>query len=219
MNVRYLILPADRRPSVPARLLASSGRHRLYEVKTTGYLQVVDRAPAIEADRTNLEEKTRSFSRSDLASRSIYPGIAFAGGQGPPPTFTGASPPPGTPGRVLSQGATPANGVFSGTVVANRAAVVLLKSSYDRRWTATVDGESVKPVMMAPSLVGVDVPQGRHVVRFEYKPYGKYPLLLSLGLISLLGLGLYPHRAAIAARLSAKAGGAATEPHLDRRPS
>jgi Gpi18-like mannosyltransferase len=211
-NVRYLILPSDRQPSVPARLLTSSGRHRLYEVETTGYLQVVDRAPAIPANRTNLEQASLAFRRSGLASQAIYPGVAFAGGQAPQPTFTGASPPSGPPGRVLRQTATPQDGVFTATVEANRTAVVLLKATYDRRWTATVDGSPMKAAMMAPSLVGVEVPAGRHVVRFKYEPYDRYPLLLALGAITLLGLALYPRRAAL--RLGFRAG----RPRVEKEP-
>ncbi len=199
-NIHYLILPADHKPSVPAKLIASSGRHRLWEVATTGYTQVVDRAEAIAADRTNLQQATVAFRRSDLASRGIYPGIAFAGGEAPAPTFSGAKPVSAPPGRVLRQGATPADGIFTATVVANRPSVALLKSSYDPRWTATVDGRSVKPVMMAPSLVGVDVPAGRHDVRFAYRPYGRYPLLLGVGLITLLGLATWPRRSSLRGR-------------------
>ena len=51
--------------------------------------------------------------------------------------------------------------------------------------------------MMAPSLVGVEVPAGRHVVRFEYEPYGHYPLLLGIGALTLLGLVIFPRRAAL----------------------
>jgi hypothetical protein len=191
-NIRYLLTPSDHKPSVPAKLIATRGRHQLWRVSTTGYLQVVDRAAAVEADRTNLEEATRAFRQSDLASRGIYPGVAFAGATAPPPTFTGATPPAGPPGQVVRQGATLQDGIFTGTVEANRPAVVLLKASYDRRWTATVDGLPVKPVMMAPSLVGVDVPTGRHVVRFRYDPVDDYPLLLGVGLLTLLGLVLVP---------------------------
>ena len=193
-DVRWLILPSGRRPSVPAKLVTSSGRHRLWQVATTGYLQVVDRAPAIVADRTNLDPATRAFRQSDLASRGIYPGIAFAGGKAPPPTFAGPTPPAGPAGRVLRQSARLQDGVFGGTVVANRPAVVLLKTSYDPRWSATVDGLPVKPVMMAPSLVGVAVPAGRHEVELVYQPYDHYPLLFAIGAITLLGLALYPRR-------------------------
>jgi hypothetical protein len=51
--------------------------------------------------------------------------------------------------------------------------------------------------MMAPSLVGVEVPAGRHVVRFKYKPYSHYPLLLTIGALTLWGLLLYPRREAV----------------------
>ncbi|HEU0303755.1 MAG TPA: DUF6541 family protein [Gaiellaceae bacterium] len=194
-DVRYLLLPADRQPPVPARLIASRGRHRLYEVETSGYFQVVDRAPAVEADRTNLQIATRAFRDSDLASRGVYPGIAFAGGDAPEPTFSGDEPPPGSAGRVVAQRAELESGVFTATVEAARPAVALLKATYDPRWTATVDGAEVEPTMMAPSLVGVDVPAGRHDVRFRYEPYGQYPLLIAVGVLTLLGLALYPRQA------------------------
>jgi hypothetical protein len=189
-DVRYLILPSDRPPPVQATEIASSGRHRLYEVQTSGYFQVADRAAAIEADRTNLQAATREFRDSDLASRGVYPGIAFAGDDGPPPTFAGAAAPAGAPGRVLGQSAVPEDGDFMATVVADRPAVALLKATYDPRWTATVDGVPVEPVMMAPSLVGVDVPAGRHDVRFRYQPYEHYPELIAIGLLTLIGLAL-----------------------------
>jgi Gpi18-like mannosyltransferase len=160
-NVRYLILPSDRRPGVSARLLAGSGRYRLWEVKTSGYFQVVDRAPAVSADRTDVEAATRAFRESKLASRDIYPGVAFAGGRRPPPTFAGSALPHRRPGSVVSQSQVLRNGAALATVQANRRAVVLLKATFDPRWTVTVDGRRAKPTMMAPSLVGVEVPKGR----------------------------------------------------------
>jgi hypothetical protein len=202
LNIRYVIVPSDRKPTVPARLIASSGRHRLYQVRTSGYLQVVDRAPSVSANRTDIEQATKDFRNSNLASRGVYPGVAFAGAAAPAPTFPGTSAPSGRPGGVVSQSNTLQDGVFSGTVQANRAAVVLLKATYDPRWTVTVDGLPAKPVMMAPSLVGADVPAGRHVVRFRYAPYGHYPLLLAIGALTLLGLALYPRRARARALLS-----------------
>jgi Gpi18-like mannosyltransferase len=205
LNVRYLILPFDHPPPVPAKLIASAGRHRLYEVPTTGYLQVVDRSSPIAANRTDVEQATRSWRESQLVSQAIYPGIGWDGAQGPLPTFGGARPPAGSPGRVLTQSSKLQDGVFAGTVDASRTAVVLLKATYDPRWTATVDGRSVKPVMMAPSLVGVEVPPGRHEVRFKYRPYGGYPVLLAIGALTLLGLAAFPRRAALKSRFTAAA--------------
>ena len=193
-GVRYLLLPSDRPPPVPARLVAQAGRHRLYEVPTSGYVQVVDRASPVAADRTNLADAVLPFMQSSLASRGVYPGVTFAGGKAPQPTFAGANPPPGPAGRVLSQRARLEDGVVDTRVRANRRAVVLLKASFDPRWTATVDGSPAKPSLLAPSLVGVTVPAGDHVVEFRYRPYAHYPLLLALGALTLLALALLPYR-------------------------
>jgi hypothetical protein len=206
-NVRYLILPVDQQPRVRARLVASSGGHRLYEVRTTGYLQVVDRSSPIAADRTDLELSTRSFRNSNDASRGTYPGIGFAGDEGPPALDTG----PGPAGIVLAQSATIQDGVFSASVEANRRAVVLLKATYDPRWTATVDGVPAKPTMMAPSLVGVEVPAGRHSVRFRYAPYAHYPLLVTVGLLTLLGLAIVDRRELLPAGIGHRIGRTAPE--------
>jgi Gpi18-like mannosyltransferase len=195
LDVRYLLVPADRRPPVPATLLAASGGNRLYQVATSGYFQVVDRSAPIAENRANVEQASRGWRDSDLASQAIYPGVAFAGAAGPPPTFAGAAPPAGAPGRVASQHERLQDGVFAATVVAQRPAVVLLKATYDPRWRATVDGLQARPVMMAPSLIGVAVPAGRHVVRFHYEPESDYPLLLGLGALALAGLAVWSRRA------------------------
>jgi uncharacterized membrane protein YfhO len=74
---------------------------------------------------------------------------------------------------------------------------VLLKATYDPRWSVTLDGLRAKPEMMAPSLVGVEVPPGKHVVRFRYVPYSHYPVLLAIGALTLLALALIPRRHAL----------------------
>jgi Gpi18-like mannosyltransferase len=191
-NVRYLILPSDRKPAVPATLLASSGRHRLWRVRTSGYFQVVDRAAPIAANRALLAQAVLGWMRSDLASRGLYPGVTFPGEPAAPPTFAGSTPPHESPGTVVTQSATPQDGVFDATVDARRPAVALLKATYDPRWTATVDGTRAKPTMMAPSLIGVDIPVGKHEVRFYYKAYAHYPLLLAIGGLTLLALAFVP---------------------------
>jgi len=193
LNVRYIILPSERTPTVPAQLIARSGRHSLYQVSTSGYFQVVDRAGTIITDRANIKPATNDFRSSDQALRGIYPGVAFAGGPAPPATFQDVMP-SGSPGEILAQTQTMQDGVFNAAVQMNRPAAVLLKATYDPRWTATVDSNEVKPVMMAPSLVGVDVPSGIHTIAFRYKPYAGYPLLLAIGALALIGLILVPRR-------------------------
>jgi hypothetical protein len=206
LNIRYVLVPSDRKPSVPAKLIASAGPNRLYEVHTSGYFQVVDRAASVSANRTNIEQATKDFRNSQLALRGIYPSVAFAGASPLPPTYSGTTPPAGPAGTVVTQSNTLQDGVFDATVKARRRAVVLLKATYDPRWTVTVDGLRAKPEMMAPSLVGVEVPPGRHVVRFKYVPYSHYPVLLAIGALTLLALILVPRRKTLRRRLASPRG-------------
>jgi hypothetical protein len=201
LGIRYLLLPNDRTPPVSATFIASAGRSRLYRVATSGYFQVVDRIAAITADRTDLEQASSSWRGSDYATRNLYPGVAFAGGAAPLPTISGSVAPVGAPGAVVSTADDPSGGSFAAKVQLRRRAVVLLKASYDPSWTVTVDGTSEAPVMMAPSLVGVEVGQGRHVVRFRYAPYGAYPELLALGLLVALALAAVPRSSVLRRRL------------------
>ncbi len=202
MNMKYVILPSNRKPAVPAKLLDEAGRHRLYEVGTTGYFQVIDIIDQISANRTNLRETTREFRYSDRATHDEYPAVAFNGTPAAEPTYTSPAPPPGPAGIVVEQHDTDAtDGSFRATVRAFRPAAVLLKESFDPRWSVTIDGSAAKPVMLAPSLVGVEVPAGTHEIAFQYKKYPHYPLLVAIGVGTLLGLAIWPRRDALAARV------------------
>ena len=86
----------------------------------------------------------------------------------------------------------PDDGVFGGTVVANRPAVVMLKATYHPRWKVTVDGKPAKTQMLAPSFVGVAVPAGPTLVEFRYEPYPDYWLLFLIGVLTLVALAVVP---------------------------
>jgi len=185
-NVRYLVLPEDRQPSVAATLLESSGRHRLYEVATSGYVDVVDRVGSVAADRSNLAARTTEFRTSQNALAGVYPGIAFDGRAAAADTFNGT--PPQRPGTVTSQSHQRRDGVFTAEVSMDRQGVVLAKTTYDPGWRAFVDGVERPTTFMAPSFVGVDVEAGMHEVRFEYRPYSLYPLWWAVAVATLVAL-------------------------------
>src|SRR2546430_14621764 len=125
LNIRYVIVPFDRKPTVPAKLIAKAGPHRLYEVHTSGYFQAADRAGSVSANRTNIEQATRDFRNSNLALRGIYPSVALAGARPRPPTFAGTNPPPGPAGMGVMQKHTLHDGHFHSTVDGVRRAVVV----------------------------------------------------------------------------------------------
>jgi hypothetical protein len=193
LDVRYLIYPADRQPAVPATRLAQQGRHVLWRVDTSGYVQLVDVVPPpAVADRTNIGRQMESFLGSGLAGRGEYEAVAWAGAPAAPPTVAGAEAPSGSPGAVLNETVDLSDGRVTALVRADRPVAVLLKSSFDPRWQVTVDGVSVDPQMFAPSFVGREVSAGVHAVTFMYAPFPRYDLLFTFGILSLLALQLGP---------------------------
>jgi hypothetical protein len=195
-NVRYLLLPVDMAPPVPAQRLAQRGRHALWTVATSGYLQVIDTiAPPIIADRKDIGGQTLPFTRSPLLAAHLHPTVAFNGAQAADPTVAPGATPTGPAGTVTIEVARPDDGVYSGEIIANRVAVVLLKTTFEPRWRTTIDGIPVQPQMIAPDFVGVAVSPGPHSIEFRYIPISYYPELLGLGLLALAGLHFGPRLA------------------------
>lgn len=188
-NLRYLILPADRVPAVPATVVAIQGRHRLWQVQTSGYFEVVDTiGPAIVADRYNIGRQMAAFLKSNELTQRQFPTVAYGGRAAAVPTLAPGASVQGPAGTVAVESSSPNDGVFRADVVATRLAAVLLKSTYDPRWKVTLDGVEVQPEMVAPGLVAATVTPGRHSIEFRYVPYSGYPLLFGLGLVTLVGL-------------------------------
>jgi hypothetical protein len=185
-GVRYLLLPPDREPAVPATLLAQLGRHRLFEVTGAGgYVEVADAATVVTTDRAHVAAAAAPFLGSTLVREGVFPTVAFGGRAAAPATVSVLGRPAGPAGRVEQEVDLGADGRYAARVVAARPAIVVLKASYDPHWHATVDGHRVRPFMVAPSFVAVAVPAGGHAVEFAYGGYPGYPLLFALGLLAL----------------------------------
>ena len=92
LDIGYLILPTDRPPPVPATFLDGRGRHRLWQVGTPAYMQVVDTVEPVAATRRNLGDAMLPFLRSDLPGRNLYPTVALGGRQAATPTPTRSAP-------------------------------------------------------------------------------------------------------------------------------
>jgi hypothetical protein len=195
LNVRYLLLPADRKPPVQAEFVARAGRHTLWQRETSGYIDVVDTSGTITADRATLGPAMTEFLRSDRAARGVYPTVAFNDRPAAEPTRSGSSLPDSPAGRVTDIKEDPQGGVYTATIRANRKAVVLLKSSFDPGWTVEIDGKSMPGQMIGPSLVGRTVEAGRHEVRFVYNVVPYHWFLFLLGLITIAVLWVHQRRA------------------------
>ena len=86
-NVRYILMPSGMPPPVPATLLASSGRHRLWSVATSGYLQVVDTAGIVEADSADMATQMQPYLRSAAFQQGELATVAFDGSPAALPTL------------------------------------------------------------------------------------------------------------------------------------
>jgi len=179
-DVRSIVLPEGRTPPALAKEVARRGRHVLWEMPTGGYVEVVDVLPAIEADRTNLGVRMAEWLRSDQPAEGLHPGVEFAGRPTAPPTAGD-----GSPGRVVEQTTDLREGEASARVRMEREGAVMLKTSFDPRWQVTVDDLPAEPFMIAPSFVGVLVPEGGHRIEFTYEPYPRYDVLLLVGALAL----------------------------------
>jgi hypothetical protein len=192
-NVKYMILPQGHAPPSESKLIASSGRHRLYEMPTTGYLEVVDTvSPPISADRATMDQQPTAFLNSGLPYKKRFPTVSYDGEPAARASLPLSADPSSPAGSVDSQYALPDDGTFGGIVTANRRAVVLLKASYHPRWHVTVDGRPARTQMVAPGMVAVPVPEGTHRVEFVYEPYPHYLLLFAVGGLAILLLALFP---------------------------
>jgi len=192
-NIRYLVLPQDHKPSVPATLLGQRGRHRLYTVSAGSYIQVVDTVPPpLVEDNGNIGAQSSPFMESPQLAHSQYLPVAFNGAEAASPTLPDPEHVAGVAGVVESQFQSLDDGLFSATIVAGRPATALLKVDFDPRMRATVDGVPVATQMLSPAFIGVPVSPGRHVVAFSYSSYEHYPLLFSIAGATLVALAVGP---------------------------
>ena len=198
--VRYLVLEDDRSPPANADRLAQRGRHVLWEMPGSDYIDLVDVLAPIEAGRTNLGLNVADWMRSEQVGRGLHPGIAFEGHPAPEPTLGPGEAPDDPPGIVVDQEVDLQDGFARATVVADRPSFVMLKTSFDPRWQVSLDGQPVEPEMIAPSFVGRSVSSGEHVVTFDYEPFPRYDLLLLVGAATLVALAVVPRLVARARR-------------------
>jgi hypothetical protein len=192
-NVKYLLLATGQKPPVEsATLLAQRGDYALYQVETSGYLEVVDTTDPVAANQGDMVKVMKPYLKSSAVAQLRHPLVAFAGKSTPSPSLSSDAPYTGPPGRVDDSTVDFDNARFAGHVHAARPAWVMLKESYYPHWTATVDGHPVKTQMLAPSFVGVPVPAGDHYVAFQYRPTHSYPIYLAIGVLTLLALVFVP---------------------------
>ena len=191
-NVRYVVAPEDRDFPAFVQPLQQFGRHRLYQVETTGYFDLVGSSLEFTGGRTDFFPAATDWLAGELPSVKQHPAMFLGrhrtvdGGSFKGRVEASAGPSRGT---VLSEEI--GRNFFAADVTVERDSLLLLKATYHPNWRATVDGVKADTVMLMPSFVGVQLPPGDHQVRLEYRPRRLRIILMSLGLITfpLIAMG------------------------------
>jgi hypothetical protein len=197
-GIGYLLTPATTpegapwSPPVPAQQVRCEGNYCLWALPDPGYFHVYDTTGVLDATRADVGTQSVPLLDSNALSDQQDKTVAFNGGAASPPTAPEGTALTGSPGHVLVELASLAQGSASAVVSTNRRATVVLSASYDPGWTVTVNGHPEPTVMVAPALVGVDVGPGVHTVTFSYGGYGRYNLLFLLALVVFVALAVMP---------------------------
>jgi hypothetical protein len=170
-GVRYLLLPTSMASPVPAQRVMVREGYTLWAIPGSGYVSIVRVTGTISADRADVGRRTAWLLRSDLASRHEDWAVNWAGQRA---VLTGVAS-AGPPGMVMSTQADLLYGRLTAAVDLSTAATVLVSVSYDYGWRATVDGRPARTEMLAPAVLGVEVPPGAHRVTVTYAgPGGRW---------------------------------------------
>ena len=209
-NVRYVVAPIERTFPDFVRPVQDFGRHRLYQVATTGYFDLVGSDLVFAGDKSDFYPAASRWLGGDLLWAKQHPAL-FLGGARPadrqviPLSQAGevmaktSFPAEPARGRVVSERIK--SNVYQAQIEVERESTLLLKVTYHPNWQATVDGVAAETMMIMPSYVGVKVASGVHHVRLEYRPRPLRRTLLIVGLLALPLIALAEWRREELARL------------------
>lgn len=195
-GVRYLLLPTGAGPPVTARFVMARGPYALWELPSTGYVEPVQIAGLLVADRADVGSVSLGLLYSAVPGQDKL--VDWPGDRASTLTFSKSSA-TGAPGAVLAEDARLGQGSLAARVKMARAGSLLLSVSYQPGWHVWVDGKRAKTEMLAPALVGVALGRGPHQVLFRYVGFRWYAELWAasgLVLTALWWAGRHPLRQA-----------------------
>ncbi|HSP98294.1 MAG TPA: YfhO family protein [Candidatus Dormibacteraeota bacterium] len=219
-DVRYVVTDQPWVQPPGGERIFQAGRHSLYRVASEGPFRLVNVPLAVAGDHESTWYLIKQWTMSRWPRQRAHARLLFAaaevravpnalrmldafhwvrsgepGGMArnvfdTPGVFDGPPPPPpsGTV-KLISESRQEA----SASVDLPAAAVLMFKVTYHPGWRAWIDGQPAVTMLLTPGFTGVEVPAGRHLVRFEYRAGWLKTLLLFTGLLVALGLD-WPRR-------------------------
>jgi hypothetical protein len=154
MAIRYLIVPTGESPPVPGSTIATADGYELVRVAAAQPLVSVVSAWRVVAG-TPASLRAVTDPTFDPLDEAILE------------TGTGAEPLPGAaPGTAAVRELDPEHLVIEAT--ASVRSIVVVRTSFDEGWRATVDGRPTRVYAADGFLMGIPIGPGRHEVRLTY---------------------------------------------------
>lgn len=204
LGVRYLVVPTGIAPPLDGRLVERADGYDLVEIR--GWQPRVSVVPSFQVvgDETSAlrEVLSPSFDPARLAVLEQDPGIA-------PSVGTDLALMPEVAQGIAAYSETSPESVMI-DVQATAPSIVVVRTSFDDGWQATVDGKPATVMPVDGFLQGVAVEAGEHEVRLTYRDdavtwgwrLGAFPwlLLATAGAITLIVERRRPRQARSRAR-------------------
>ncbi len=193
-NVRYVVAPANHKFPSFVKPIATFGTNVLYQVDTTGYFDLVQSPIALTGNKGDFYPAASSWIDGPEPGLKQEPQVVLDGSKPSQPNvpLTLASP---VVSRPLANVAVPSGtitdeqvgklGSYAATVDVSTPTMVMAKVTYHPGWHVTVDGKTVKAVMLMPSFVGIPVPAGTHRVQLTYQSGSLRDFLGIFGIVIL----------------------------------
>ncbi len=191
-GVKYLVFDSRRPPPAFAKLFREVGKYSIYEVDSPAYFGLGDVPFAIPCSKRTVYAVGHAWLRSWLPRWRDYPALAIAGRK--PGTWPQRTLDPNNPVRSLNSLARPfplesstlrALTPWTCTVDVSQPAAVVRSGSFHPRVRATVDGTATTVFPVTPGFAAVQVPAGRHAIKFWYDPGARWPWFI-IGFVALL---------------------------------
>lgn len=157
LNMRYMI-SQRRKPKGEAKIVFTTDTYAVIEHDTSGYFVPIRITAALPSDRLARGRATMKWLTEDASKRGEHYVIGEElEGPEPEPTAT-----------VVSElfGTGSASAVVD--VAGEAPTTILFSCTYHPGWRATIDGGAARIRRVTPDLMAVDVPHGRHTIRFDY---------------------------------------------------
>jgi len=168
-NFRYIVAKAGSQYSARQTKLNRRPFHRgagleVYRIAGKhGYFQTMNRSFTLSGPQKTVRKRNRTWLDQQPAPSDTGV-IEFRSNKSTLSFNASLSTPPGS---VLQESEAPNR--YAATVTLNRPGYVILKVNYHPWWRAEVDGHEFRPLMLAPSFLGVEVDRGDHRIVFHFR--------------------------------------------------